>query len=202
MTTDPARKILFEAAIVDAIDSAFDGEASEDEFAVRAMFGLETIDTPEPSTCRRVMEVVVEAAFDFLHEPPIDIEKAAQEFLREKLIELHSGSDDHDRCAVKISARNDGYGDITYTTSASIGYGSDIPSPHLDTAIAEARRREGYDEANKPMVLIEPPKAIEPEVEQVAGDGRVITDRDTEIATGDFSDQSGDVEPADDEIPF
>ncbi len=202
MNTTPVNKYLFEGAIVDAIDSAFDGDASEDEFAVRAIFGLErTTKVPDLATYQSMMEVITVAAIGFLHEPPIDIEKAAQEFLREKLMVLSAGPERGTRCAVKISVRNDGYGDITYNTTASIGYGSAIPSPFLDTAIAEARRREGYDEANKPMVLIEPPKE-EPSVEQIVGDSRVITDRDTEIATGDFSDQSGDVEPADNENPF
>ena len=167
MNTTPVNKSQFESAIVDAIDSAFPHEnnLSEDDFAVRAVFGLErTAKFPDLATHQRMIEVIADTVIDHSDtNEPIDIEKAAQEFLREKLMTLTAGSDKSDGSAVKMSVRNDGYGDITYTTTASIGYGSAIPSPFIDTAIAEARRREGYDEANRPMVLIEPPKeTIEP----------------------------------------
>ena len=165
MNTSSVSKISLAAEIVRVIDSEFDGEASDDEFAVRAAFLLEsTSSIPNMAVYQRMMTSIMDAAIFIINKKPIDIEKAAQEFLREKLMVLTAGSEKSDnRSAVKLSVRNDGYGDITYTTSASIGYGSAIPSPFLDTAIAEARRREGYDEANKPMVLIEPPK--EPENE-------------------------------------
>lgn len=166
MNTSPVNKDLFEAAIVGAITSAFHGEDSEDEFAVRAAFRLErTSNVPNLETYQRMMEVIMDVVIDHSDLPrePTDIEKAAQEFLREKLMELSAGDDRHRGCSVKMSVKNDGHGDITYTTFAGIGYNPLIPSPHLDTAITEARRREGYDEANQPMVLIEPPKeTVEP----------------------------------------
>ena len=203
MNTTPVDKDVLEDAIVNAISSAFDGKASEDEFFVRAVFGLEpTGKVPNQETHQRMMEVIMNAAIGFgdlyTAGEPIDIEKAAQEFLREKLMELSAGDDSSKDCTVEMIVKDNGYGDITYTARASIGYSSSIPSSFLDTAITEARRREGYDEANRPMVLIEPPKVTEPEEEPTGAEDFGPEDTGVEEPPQHVAGDSS----IDDEIPF
>ncbi len=163
--TKPTEKERLAAVLIQAINDKWHVDATDDVdiSRVRDVFGLAGFDRGyiRPEIRNEAVDALVDAALAFTREP-IDIEKAAQEFLRGRLMALSAGDEKDERCAVKLSVKNDGYGDITFATFASIGYSSAITSPFLDTAIAEARRREGYDEANKPMVLIEPPK-VEPE---------------------------------------
>lgn len=73
MNTKPVDKNQLWNAIVDAIDSEFNSRASREEFTVRALFGLEgTGNIPDTTVRQRMIEVIMDAAIDFiaLPEPP------------------------------------------------------------------------------------------------------------------------------------
>lgn len=193
MTKSVDRERL-EAALLDALDKSLETERSSDGFGVRCFFGVGETSATSQGEYQRTMDALMDAA---VAELALDtdwhnVEHMFQNYLGERLKALLAGKDSAEgQLEIYIRRPAGRYSHIRYTCKASLD-NTDISAKHLDTAITECRRRMDYNEAGTSLVLIEPPKT-EPEVEQVAGDGRVITDEDVESVTGvDF----------DDEIPF
>lgn len=196
--TKPVDREALEAVLIEALDKTLDTERSSEDYGVRCFFGVGELGETSQGDFRRVMDALMDAAIAELARKMdwCNDELVFRNYLGERLKALLAGKySAKGQLEIYIRRPAGRYSHAKYTCKASID-NTDVRAKHLDTAITECRRRADYDGASTSMVLIEPP------VEQVAGDGRVITDRDTEIATGDFSDQSGDVEPADDSAPL
>lgn len=182
-----------EAALLEAIDNNTDDKDSADEYGVRCFFGLTREGATSEEAYRSMMDDLVAVVERFALKP-VSIELMFRNYLGEKFKELVSEKDSAEgglevyiyRPAGRLSG-------IKYTCKASLD-DVDIGAKHLDTAITECRRRHSFEKDNGPAVQWGDLSTEK----QIAGDGRVITDRNTkEIATGDFSNQSGDVEPTD-----
>ncbi len=189
--TKPVDREALEAALLEAIDSRWPRDSEDiDEERVRSIFGLNPVNVIRQEVYDAMMDALIDAATAyFFDEHAATVEEEIQEFLRKKIMDFATIVKREEAVSVKLSARKGGYdGDYTYTALARIGYCSTVKSPNIGSAITEALRRGNYDTINEPMVLIEPPK--EEPVEQVAGDGTVITDEDVEAATGADPDNS------------
>lgn len=150
----PVDREALEAVLIEALDKTLDTERSSEDYGVRCFFGVGELGETSQDTYRRVMDTLMDAAItELVHKADWhNVELMFRSYLGERLKALVAGKDSAEgQLEIYIRRPAGSFSRIKYTCKASLD-NTDIGAKHLDTAIAECRRRHDFEKDNGPVL--------------------------------------------------